>query len=110
MNLKEYNNFTKTTAIYPEAGSGNLNEVMYLTLGLSGEVGEISNKVKKLYRDGNSSWNRQQLSGELGDVFWYLIRLCDVHKLDPEMVMLNNVNKLTSRKNRNVLGGSGDTR
>ena len=75
--IEQYQAFAKGTAIYPEAGSGSINELMYLSLGLVGEAGEVANKVKKLYRDGDSSEKREAIGAELGDVFWYIARLYD---------------------------------
>jgi len=110
MNLNDYKNFTRTTAIYPEANTGQVPELMYLALGLAGESGEVANKVKKLYRDGDDPAKREQLQGELGDVFWYLARLCDALGLEPEDLLQANADKLSSRKQRGVIGGSGDNR
>lgn len=110
MNLNEYRNFTRTTAIYPEAGTGAVHELMYLSLGLAGEAGEVANNVKKLYRDGDDAARREKLKTEIGDVLWYLVRLCDALALDPEDVVRANAAKLASRQDRGVLGGSGDNR
>jgi len=77
MSMKEYQAFTRTTAIYPEANTGSTNELMYLSLGLAGESGEVANKIKKLYRDGDGAEKRLKIGAELGDVFWYAVRLQD---------------------------------
>jgi NTP pyrophosphatase (non-canonical NTP hydrolase) len=110
MDLNRYKEFTRTTAIYPDAGTGKLPELMYLALGLAGEAGEVANKVKKLFRDGDSEEKRDRLKGEIGDVFWYLARLCDALDLNPEDILQANADKLSSRKERGVIGGSGDER
>jgi len=108
--LEQYQNFTKTTAIYPDANTGNLGELVYLSLGLAGEAGEIANKVKKLYRDGMDPMKIYEVSTEVGDVFWYLVRLCDALGLDADRIIAGNIDKLSSRKSRGTLGGSGDNR
>jgi NTP pyrophosphatase (non-canonical NTP hydrolase) len=110
MKLNEYAEFTRTTAIYPDAKTGAVPELMYLALGLAGEAGEVANKVKKLFRDGDSPQKRAQLEAELGDVFWYLARLCDALGLEPEAILAQNAQKLTSRLERGVIGGEGDHR
>ena len=110
MNLNDYTAFARTTAIYPEAGSNALAELMYLSLGLAGEAGEVANNVKKLFRDGDDPLRREKLFGELGDVFWYLVRLCDACGFDPQQVVAANAAKLASRKERGALGGDGDGR
>lgn len=110
MQLNKYAEFTRTTAIYPDACTGYVSELQYLALGLAGEAGEVANKVKKLYRDGDSQEKRDELPKELGDVFWYLARLCDALDMAPEDVLSMNFTKLMSRKNRDRLGGDGDNR
>jgi NTP pyrophosphatase (non-canonical NTP hydrolase) len=110
MKLNEYAKFTRTTAIYPHARTGAVPELMYLALGLAGEAGEVANKVKKLFRDGDSPEKRAHLEGEIGDVFWYLARLCDALGLEPEVILAQNAQKLTSRLERGVIGGDGDHR
>jgi NTP pyrophosphatase (non-canonical NTP hydrolase) len=102
MNFNEYQKLARSTAIYPEE-----YKVIYPALGLCGEAGEVAEKVKKNIRDGKS------LDGvglELGDVLWYISALADDLGVTLEEVAQANVEKLTSRKERNMIGGSGDNR
>jgi len=105
----EYQNKAAETAIFPKEKA-----LEYLTLGLTGEAGEIANKVKKLIRDGADveGYNDKlvQIANELGDVLWYCAMLAN--ELDANMgkIMESNLNKLADRKNRGVIGGSGDNR
>jgi NTP pyrophosphatase (non-canonical NTP hydrolase) len=102
MNFNEYQKLARSTAIYPEE-----YKVIYPALGLCGEAGEVAEKVKKNIRDGKS------LDGvglELGDVLWYISALADDLGVTLEEVAQANVDKLTSRKERNMIGGSGDNR
>ena len=46
MNLNDYQRSALTTAIYPDD-----QRVIYPALGITGEAGEVSDKVKKLIRD-----------------------------------------------------------
>lgn len=78
------------------------------SLGLVGESGEVAEKIKKYFRDGYTDVSA--VKKELGDVFFYLIALCSYFKLDANDVVLENQEKLNSRKLRGVLQGSGDTR
>ena len=110
MQANHYQMFTIDTAIYPEAGSGSLGALSYVTLGLAGEAGEIANKVKKLIRDGASPEKREAIGKELGDVCWYIARLADELGINLEDLFQMNADKLSDRKARGVIGGSGDGR
>lgn len=66
MDFNHYQAAAKTTAIYPESA-----KLSYPLLGLSGEFGEICEKVKKHIRDGREL-DKEDLTKELGDVLWYL--------------------------------------
>jgi len=109
VNFDEYQKFCKKTAVYPNIGKN----FIYPTMGLVGEAGEIANKVKKVIRDDNSKLtkvNREELAHELGDVLWYVAQLSTELNLKFSDVVSMNVEKLSSRKNRNTLHGSGDDR
>lgn len=108
MQLNNYERDLKQFAIYPDADTGNKNELTYLALGLGGEAGEVLEKTKKLIRDG--AMNRMDVAKELGDVLWYLTRYANAIGYTLEQIAEMNINKLTSRKERNVLSGSGDNR
>lgn len=84
----------------------NLN---YMVLGLTGEAGEIANKVKKIIRDDKDIHNADLIS-ELGDVLWYIAGICNVRGISLECVARKNIEKLFDRKKRNVIKGSGDYR
>lgn len=103
MNLDEYQEFTRTTAIYPKEMG-----LIYCGIGLGGEAGEFLNKLKKTIRDGKEA--REVLVSELGDVLWYVARCADELGVSLSAVAALNVSNLTSRKERGVLGGSGDSR
>ena len=97
------------TAIFPK------NKAMeYLTLGLTGEAGEIANKVKKFIRDGAAQdeylAKRIEIGYEIGDVLWYCAVLAKEMEMDLGHIMENNLQKLDDRKKRGTLSGSGDNR
>lgn len=110
LSANDYQEFTAETALYPEAGTGSVNELMYAALGLSGEAGEIANNIKKLYRDGDNDALRDKTKKELGDVLWYAARLATALDITLSDAMETNKAKLLSRKERGVIGGSGDDR
>jgi len=97
------------TAIFPK------NKAMeYLTLGLTGEAGEIANKVKKFIRDGAAQdeylAKRIEIGYEIGDVLWYCAVLAKEMEMNLGHIMENNLQKLADRKKRGTLSGSGDNR
>ncbi len=98
----DYQLKAKETAIFPKDKA-----LEYLCLGLVGEAGEIANKAKKVIRDNKKD---HDLGGEIGDVLWYCAMLADHLKLDLGAIMQSNLDKLSDRKKRGVLGGSGDKR
>lgn len=109
MNFKEYQEKAKETAIYPKTEPSWL----YPLLGLGGETGEIFEKLKKVIRDENGRVSQEKLElikKELGDVLWYLATLSTELGLDLNEIAEENIKKLFSRKERNVLHGSGDLR
>jgi NTP pyrophosphatase (non-canonical NTP hydrolase) len=110
LSLSDYQKWTDETAIYPDAGTKTVQELMYCGLGLSSEAGEMANYIKKLYRDGDTPELRQLVRDELGDILWYAARTAEALDVSLEDIMVKNHEKLNSRKNRGVLQGSGDNR
>lgn len=105
--FETYQDHAMTSAIYPEQ-----YKIMYPALGL-GEAGEVQNKVKKIYRDNGGQWsaeNRIAVAEELGDLLWYIAVLANDLGVSLGYIANQNLDKLASRKERNVLGGSGDSR
>jgi len=84
--------------------------IEYLTLGLCSEAGEVAGKLKKKIRDGEPLNYKDQMSAELGDVFWYLAMLVDRLGLNLSDIAFNNLDKLYKRKLNNKIKGSGDNR
>ena len=109
MRISEYQELSRRTATYPDAGEN----IIYPTLGLAGEAGEVAEKVKKLLRDDGgvlSAERRDALAGELGDVLWYVAQVATEAGLDLDEIAQGNLDKLLSRQQRGVLSGSGDRR
>lgn len=109
--LENYRKFTRTTAIYSGACTGNKNALSYLGLGLSSEAGEVAGKLSKLlYRDGNIEEAINATVSEMGDTLWFLVRLCDELDISLEDLIEQNTIKLADRKKRNKIKGNGDNR
>ncbi len=122
MELNEYQKRAMKTCM---SSSENFS---YMFLNLVGEVGEFASKVAKAIRKGQMdiggdfaanvlSVDRievhrlmEELQKEAGDILWQLSGLCDVMGWSLEEVAQQNLDKLASRKERNVIDGSGDNR
>jgi len=67
---------------FPATHDDDLPLSVFYALGLSGEVGEVANVVKKMVRDGDSDQKRADLASELADCFTYLLLLADETGVD----------------------------
>ena len=85
-----YMDFTRRTAKYPKR-----REKEYLMIGLMNEAGEVGGAFKKEIRDRVD--NKELIIDEMGDVLWYLTRLCDVYDVKISELMVNNMDKLFNR-------------
>lgn len=108
MTLNEYQHGALKTAVYPED-----KRIIYPTLGLAGESGEVAEKVKKVYRDNKSEFTEERKEAvalEIGDVLWYCATLANDLGYSLEEVAQMNLAKLRSRKERGRIAGDGDYR
>jgi len=122
--LKEYAAMTRGAAIYRDEVDdfvasasvddlAKLTKIFYASMGLSGEAGEVCNKVKKILRDGGgvlSNEMKTKLLGELGGVAWYLVALTEEFGFEIEDVLEYNYEQIRGRQARNTLKGDGDDR
>lgn len=124
MELNEYQKQAMTTCM---PTSKNFS---YMMLNLVGEVGEFASKVAKAIRKGKMTITgnilldtdvsieaieqqieaERDLQKEAGDILWQLAGLCSVMDWDLEDIAQQNLDKLSSRKQRNVIDGNGDNR
>ena len=70
MTLPEYITATRSTDL--------VGTVKHAALGLISEVGEVYGVLAKIER-GDSIDRTERMTGELGDVAWFLARLCDLY-------------------------------
>ena len=115
MTLDEYLGRATDFAIY----DGSL---VYPTLGLAGEAGEVAEKVKKLIRDDGLEFMEENIAEEiepekaralaleLGDCLWYIANIASDIGYSLEEIADMNLTKLQDRQHRNKLSGSGDFR
>ena len=68
-------------------------------MGLIGEMGELSEKFKKVLRDNNGAMSQDRIDGiigELGDLCWYLFQIYSELKID----LQNNYTEMSIDKNK----------
>ena len=108
--FNEYEEEAMNTAVYD-------GEVIYPTLGLLSEAGEVADKIKKMMRDEDidlgfdmSEEQRKAVALEVSDCLWYVAALASDLGYSLEDIANMNIEKLRDRKDRNAIHGSGDER
>lgn len=108
LSFNEYQSAAVSTAFYDDKYA-----VIYPTLGLAGEAGEVAEKIKKILRDADGHFSDEaviDIRKELGDVLWYLAVIAYDLDISLNDIAEANIEKLQSRSERGKLGGSGDNR
>ena len=108
MTFNEYQQQALKTAIYPQN-----YKIVYPSIGLSGETGEVSEKIKKVLRDNNGNFSKdkcQEIAKELGDCLWYIANLSSDIGYSLDDIAEMNINKIISRQQNNQIHGNGDDR
>lgn len=115
LTMEEYANEAMNYAIYPDA-------LIYPMLGLQEEVGELSGKLKRYFRDNEydvsmedcmvemSAELRFDMARECGDVLWYLTAIASDLGYSLDEIASMNLEKLEDRQRRGRIKGSGDYR
>ena len=120
MNASEYQVKAHDFASYGE-------NPMYPALGLSEEAGEVCGKIAKFIRHNNGMTPqdaeksssplmrdevakfRTALMSELSDVMWMVAEIATLNGLGLDEIMEYNIVKLTERRSKGLIDGSGDT-
>ena len=113
MDFREYQVKTRITDLGTSAQDVLQPGWLYYALGISGEAGEMTEKIKKLFRDKNGIVDdefKMHLVKEIGDQMWYQARLLDQFEIDYGDVAKHNIEKLLDRLERNTLHWEGDER
>jgi len=125
LNFDEYQAGAKKTAIYNQDA-----RVLYPSLGLTGEVGEVlekmvhsimlavhggklANQVKKIIRDDDCECDtprKEEIGKEIGGVLWYCAAVASDLGLNLSDIAQENLGVLASRKERGTIQGDGDNR
>ncbi len=109
MDFNEYQEFTRTTALWPNRET----DIVYPALELADESGEVLGKIKKVIRDKGGEFSisdKLEIAKELGDVLYPVASLAYVLGFDLQTIVDMNYEKLSSRQKRGKLQGSGDDR
>ena len=93
MNLKEYQEFCKTTA--KKIDSKDL-EISTWGLGIAGEAGDVASCIKKTFAHENKPV-QEGIKENLGDTLWYIAMICNFFKWDMDEVLNKNIEKLKAR-------------
>lgn len=91
--LKEYQEFAHMA---PHPASIGKNQLLHYALGLSGEVGEVCDDIKKREYHGRDI-PMSHTKEELGDVMWYVANVCSELGFDLQEVIEENMTKLKAR-------------
>jgi NTP pyrophosphatase (non-canonical NTP hydrolase) len=89
--LDEYQKRAKRLAVH----GYEIDPIVYLTLGLAGEAGEVADEIKKAMRPSDSVDNRiDKIKLEMGDTLWYLSQLADKLGFNLSEIADANIHKL----------------
>ena len=120
MNALEYQSEAHDCAAYGDSA-------MCPALGLAEEAGEVCGKIAKFIRHNNGMTPqdaeesssplmrdevakfRTALMSELSDVMWMVAEIATLNGLGLDEIMEYNIVKLTERRSKGLIDGSGDT-
>lgn len=76
--------------------SVDIGGIFNACLGMSGEVGEFNDMIKKwVFHEKNL--DMEHAKKEAGDILWYVVMLCESFGWNMEEIMQMNVDKLKAR-------------
>ncbi len=110
MTFDEYQKRAMTTVL---SSGDDFKDLLHWVLGITGEAGEVAEKLKKIVRDKGGEMtdeDKQEMAKEIGDVLWYLAIFAKDLGFSFDQIAEENLAKLKSRHARGKLGGSGDNR
>ncbi len=73
-----------------------IGDIINASLGLSGEVGELNDMIKKAVFHEHPI-DRMKVEKEIGDIMWYVALMCEGFGFDMAEVMALNIAKLKAR-------------
>src|SRR5438309_4892833 len=94
MTFEEYQKQALTTVL---STGDEFKDLLHWVLGLTGEAGEVAEKMKKIIRDKDSVVSEEdklEMAKELGDVLWYLAVFANDLGVPLSEIAQTNLNKL----------------
>lgn len=74
----------------------DLGGMINASLGLSGEVGELNDILKKWLFHGHEM-DEKAVKKEIGDILWYVAMMCESFGFEMQEIMQMNIDKLKAR-------------
>lgn len=93
MNILEYQSKAQRTINYKLNRKELLSDLVF---GLNGEVGEVTELLKKHLFHGHDL-SVQKITEELSDVMWYLTNLASYYNIPMTIILEENIKKLEER-------------
>ena len=93
MKFNEYQKLAERTV---KKGETDLQMLINMQMGLSGEVGEISDHLKKLLFQGHEI-DLEHIKKEMGDILWYISLGATALEIDLSEIAQTNIDKLKKR-------------
>lgn len=104
MDIRNYVDLSARTDVkYPCQKSKLTNEekvfneqLLHASLGLTTESAEFADQIKR-HTFYQKNLDKVNLIEELGDLMWYFALACRALKVDPEEILIKNIEKLKNR-------------
>jgi NTP pyrophosphatase (non-canonical NTP hydrolase) len=77
--------------------ASKIEQIKYGLLALAGEVGEVTEPLKKGLYHGHDMPSKELIEKELGDCLWSLACLADAYDTDLQIIAIKNIAKLQER-------------
>lgn len=90
------NSRLRNAAILPFNNAPDFGETINASLGLSGEVGELNDMIKKTIFHGHPL-DKDHVKKEIGDIMWYVALMCESFGFDMGEIAQMNIDKLKAR-------------
>lgn len=98
--LGDYQEFAESTRDFNVGNSPDRRmELIWATVGLSAEAGEVAGVVEKMLRKDRSQEEVETaVLDEVGDVLWYCAAICNALGRNLDEVVEHNLDKITRRR------------